>query len=200
MNIEVQRFSGSDIRRYIPELARLRLSIFRDYPYLYDGDLQYEERYLSTYLRSDLAVMVVAFDEGRIIGASSGMPLEQETDEIKMPLIAAGFNPEAVFYFGESLLEKPYRGQGVGHRFFDVREQHAHEAGRFTHTAFMAVQRTDDHPRKPKIYSPLDQFWKKRGYTPRPDITTQYAWKDLDEPTESLKPMMFWIRSTKLSL
>jgi hypothetical protein len=34
---------------YIPELARLRMEIFHEYPFLYAGDVEYEYRYLKKY-------------------------------------------------------------------------------------------------------------------------------------------------------
>lgn len=42
-NIHVVRKSGTDLIPYIPELARLRIQVFRDFPYLYDGTLDYEK-------------------------------------------------------------------------------------------------------------------------------------------------------------
>ncbi len=194
MKTTVRTFTGSAILPYIDELARLRIRIFRHYPYLYDGDMEYETRYLSNYLKSELTVMVLAFDGSRVVGASSGMPISLEAEEIQRPMIQAGIDPGTVFYFGESLLEEPYRGQGTGHRFFDERERHALEAGPFSVTTFMVVQRPDNHPRKPKGFIPLDTFWTKRGYTPRPHLVTEFAWKELDEATESAKPMMFWAK------
>jgi len=46
--IEIVRVTGADLERWISELARLRIRVFRDWPYLYDGDADYEARYLRT--------------------------------------------------------------------------------------------------------------------------------------------------------
>jgi len=56
------------------------------------------------------------------------------------------------------------------------------------------VERPTDHPRRPPDYVPLDAFWQKRGYRKHPDFTTTFSWKDLDETTETAKPMTFWIK------
>jgi len=37
-DIRIKRYSGAALQQYIPELARLRIEVFRDFPYLYDGD------------------------------------------------------------------------------------------------------------------------------------------------------------------
>jgi hypothetical protein len=37
-NIRIERWSGKDLEKYISDLARLRIEVFHDFPYLYDGD------------------------------------------------------------------------------------------------------------------------------------------------------------------
>ncbi len=194
MTIQIKTVTGEAIQPYVMDLARLRMDIFRDYPYLYEGSLDYEERYLIPYLRSPDTVMVLALDGDRVVGAASGMPLEIETDEVKRPFLQAGIPVDEVFYFGESLLYKPYRGHGIGHRFFDEREKHARSCGAYRKTAFFAVQRPEDHPLRPEGYRPLDDFWKKRGYVPRPDLMTTFEWLDVGDTRETGKPMMFWMK------
>ncbi len=195
MAVTIKTVSGPSIKPYIAELARLRIKIFRSFPYLYDGDMAYEKKYLATYLRSDESVMVIVIYDKQVVGASSAMPLDLAADEFKKPFIQAGIDPGQVFHLGESVLEEAYRGYGLGHVFFDERERYAHEIGRFSMAAFCAVQRSDNHPRKPSDYIPLDVFWTGRGYTPRPDLMTHFSWKDLDEDQESEKPMMFWVKN-----
>lgn len=192
--IRIERWSGKDLERYIPELARLRIEVFREFPYLYDGDYEYEEKYLKTYINSPDSVIVLAFDGDQVIGASTAIPLKYETDEVKKPFIELGYDANRIFYCGESVLNKKYRGLGIGVRFFKEREAHAQELGGFEHICFCCVERPVDHPRRPADYVPLDQFWNKRGYFKHPELQTIYTWKDLDEDTESPKPMTFWLQ------
>ena len=42
MNITIQVVTGSAIAPYVDDLARLRMQVFRDFPYLYDGTYEYE--------------------------------------------------------------------------------------------------------------------------------------------------------------
>lgn len=194
MELITKSYSGKSIYPYIKDLAKLRMEIFRDFPYLYQGSQAYEENYLSTYLRSEETIIVIVKDGDRVVGASSGLPLSMETEEVVEPFKGSDIQPEEVFYFGESLLMKPYRGKGLGHVFFDERERHARELKRFRYTAFFAVQRSEKHPLRPNNYKPLNAFWRKRGYEMRPDMISYYSWQDIDQPTETRKPMMFWIR------
>ncbi len=193
-NIHIERKSGADLQRYIAELARLRIEVFREFPYLYDGDLSYEEKYLQTYINCPESVIVLAFDEDHIIGASTAIPLKYETEEVKRPFVEQGYNPDEVFYCGESVLNNQYRGLGLGVKFFEQREAHAAALGGFKHLCFCCVERPVDHPRRPANYVPLDQFWNRRGYFKHPELKTTYTWKDLDEDHETPKPMTFWLK------
>ncbi|AXJ00369.1 hypothetical protein CYPRO_1104 [Cyclonatronum proteinivorum] len=190
---ETEIARGADIAQYIPVLAWLRITVFHEFPYLYDGSDEYEREYLKTYLRSNESLFVLAKDHNKVIGAASGMPLKLETDEVQAPFLAKGINPEEVFYFGESVLLKQYRGLGIGKVFIREREKHALSLG-YRFTAFCGVQRPDNHPRKPAGYRNLHSFWEMMGYRMQPDMRTTFSWQDLDENTSSAKEMMFWMK------
>lgn len=193
-NISIIRRSGAALLPYIPELARLRIEVFRDFPYLYDGTLDYEQKYLQTYIDNPDSVIVLALDGERVVGASTAIPMKYETDELKKPFVEQGYDLDHVFYCSESVLNKAYRGLGIGVRFFEEREAHAAELGGFRHITFCCVERPVYHPRRPADYAPLDGFWNKRGYVKHPELKTHYVWKDLDDDEETPKPMTFWLK------
>ncbi len=195
MTIKLQTLTGSDINPYIDDLAQLRIEVFRSFPYLYDGDMAYERKYIDTYSRSPRSLFVLARDGDRVVGAATGIPMADETKEFKQPFIDHGYNPEAIFYFGESVLLPAYRGQGIGVAFFEHREGYARDLGTFTHCCFCAVERPADHPLRPAGYQPLDGFWQNRGYRKAPELNTTYRWKDVGEDVETAKPMTFWLRA-----
>ncbi len=184
----------AEIPGALPDLARLRIAVFRAWPYLYDGDEAYEARYLATYAESPGAVVVAARDGERIVGAATGAPLGEHDAAFAAPLVAHGYDPGEVFYCAESVLLPEYRGQGAGHAFFDLREAHASALGH-RYAAFCAVIRPADHPARPADYRPLDAFWRARGYRPLDGATASYGWRDLGDAAESLKPMQIWIRA-----
>jgi len=168
--------------------------VFRDFPYLYDGDIDYEKKYLQTYINCPESVIVIAFDGDKVVGASTAIPMKYETDELKKPFVEQCYNLDEVFYCSESVLDKNYRGLGIGVRFFEQREAHANDLGGFKYICFCCVERPADHPRRPADYVPLDQFWTKRGYVKHPELHTTYIWKDLDDVNETPKPMTFWLK------
>ena len=160
MTVHVIELTGENLESAIPALANLRIQIFREWPYLYDGDLAYEEAYLKRFRKADRAFLAVAKDGEDIVGAATAAPLSGEEYAFKNPFESAGYDTTKIFYFAESLLLPAYRGRGIGHQFFDAREAHARSFDTYTHTAFCAVVRTESHPKKPQHYHPLDGFWQ----------------------------------------
>lgn len=193
--IQITRLSGEAIRPCLPEVARLRIGVFREYPYLYDGSEAYERDYLQVYVEAARSVVVLAIKDGEIIGASTGLPLEEADEAFRKPFEESGIDPRDVFYFGESILKPSERGQGIGHRFFDEREAHAREHG-FSVTAFCAVERQPDHPMKPADYRANDAFWNKRGYVKTPSLCAELDWKQVDEPQQEVcNSLVFWTKN-----
>jgi hypothetical protein len=169
--------------------------VFRAFPYLYDGDETYERRYLQTYVRSAKAAVIVATDDDTIVGASTCLPLTDETEDIQAPFRNRGIDPASIFYFGESVLRQTYRGQGLGIGFFHAREAHATAVSRCDFAAFASVVRPPDHPARPAAWQPLDAFWTRRGYVRRPELLCHLSWKDIGDADETEKPLMFWLKS-----
>ena len=193
--------SGTCLVDYAPVLADLRIRVFREYPYLYDGSMAYEQEYLETYMASGLAMAVLVLDDEtfKVVGASTGIPMSEETEEFRQPLVEAGFNTEALFYFGESVLLPEYRGQGVYREFFQRREQYVvglnQDGNRYTGMCFCAVERPLNHPLRPQGYQPLDEIWQHFGYRQLDGLRMAFDWKDVDQVSETSHLMSYWIKA-----
>jgi GNAT superfamily N-acetyltransferase len=155
--------------------------------------LDYESRYLRSYASSERSLVVIARDGSSVVGASTALPATEHDEEVASAFRAAGIDPNEVYYFGESVLRAGYRGRGIGHAFFDQRERRARELG-FKLASFCAVVRPPDHRQKPADYVPHDAFWTKRGFSKRPELQAEFAWRDLGDAHETRKPMVFWIK------
>lgn len=195
MNIRIETIVGESLIRYLSDLATLRIVVFREWPYLYDGSREYEEQYLRCYL-NDQAMVAIAFHGAQVVGASTAMPLCSHSELTSPDFALLNVPPQSVYYFGESVLLAPYRGQGVGHRFFDEREAYGLNLG-FDWAAFCAVERPVDHPMRPSNYVPHDAFWGKRGYQRHPELVTHFGWKDVGDDQETSKPMVFWLKKLR---
>jgi GNAT superfamily N-acetyltransferase len=170
------------------------MSVFREYPYLYDGSEAYEAEYLRTYTASGKAIAVLARDGDTIVGASTGIPLAAETEAFVRPFEALGLDPATVFYCGESVLLPGWRGRGVYRAFFEAREAYARGLGGMSWMSFCGVVRPENHPLRPPQWEPLDAVWRRFGYAPEPKLRTNYAWKDIDQPASTEHPMQFWLK------
>jgi GNAT superfamily N-acetyltransferase len=196
MAVTVRALTRDEVETRFDEIAGLRITVFRAWPYLYDGDMDYERRYLETYIAAPGAFVCGAFDGDRLVGAATASPLAQHKEEFAGPFAARDLDVGDFFYFGESVLLPEYRRQGVGVRFFEEREAEARRQG-FSKCIFSAVVRRSDHPCRPKDYEPLDTFWRNRGYERIEGLQTSYSWRDLGDEAETAKPMEYWMRELK---
>ena len=193
MTLSYEILRGDAIDGALDALAHLRIEVFRAWPYLYDGDLDYERRYMASYRDGRDAILVVARAGDRIVGAATGTPMEEHADEFGAAIRAGGLDPAEIFYCAESVLLAEYRGQGAGHAFFDAREAHARALGRRT-SMFCSVVRPADHPMRDPDYRPLDGFWARRGYAPVEGMTASFSWRDIGDRSETAKTMQFWAK------
>lgn len=191
--LRLQNFHSSEIEPHLDALGALRISVFREYPYLYDGSLEHERDYLRVYLRSKGSLVVLAFDDDRVVGATTCLPMLDEGTEFQAAFVKAGYDLSTICYFGESILLPQYRGQGIGKAFFTRREAHVQALGLKLST-FCAVDRPDDHPLRPASHRPLDDFWRSQGYTKHPELQATFEWKEIGEEIESPKTLTFWTR------
>lgn len=193
MSLSFLTKQGSGIESVFEDLAKLRIAVFRDYPYLYEGYMEYEMEYLKIYAQSDHSFLFAIYDGDQMVGATTCIPLRDETADIREPFEKAGFNIDQIFYFGESILLNSYRGLGLGHRFFDARETYAGTFGTFKTACFCSVERIN-HPAQPVNYRPNDAFWIKRGYQKVPNLKATMEWPDIGETISTPKTMIFWMK------
>lgn len=190
--ITTRILTGEAVAGALDDLARLRIAVFRDWPYLYDGDEGYEREYLKAYTAPG-AVVVAAMDGDRMVGAATGAPMEDHAEDFAAAFADRAERLEEIFYCAESVLLPEYRGHGLGHAFFDGREAQGRALGR-RWSAFCSVIRPADHPARPKDYRPLDGFWRKRGYQPLPGVVANFHWRDLGDAGETTKQLQFWMK------
>ena len=191
--IRLQNFHGPDIEPHLDALGALRISVFHEYPYLYDGSLEYEREYLRTYVESAGSLVVLAFDGDSVVGATTCLPMRDEGPEFQAAFVQAGYDLDTICYFGESILLPDYRGRGIGRDFFTRREAHVQALGMRIST-FCAVDRPEGHPLRPAGYRPLDEFWTGQGYRKHPELRASFVWKEIGEEAESAKSLTFWLK------
>lgn len=192
--LRLLHFHGPELAPHLSALGALRLQVFREYPYLYEGTLDDERHYLQTYVESPSSLVVLAMDGEVAVGATTCLRMSEADAPFRTCFEQAGHDPALICYFGESVLLPTYRGHGIGKQFFAHRETHARALG--THTAaFCAVDRPSDHPQRPADYRQLDGFWQAQGYEKHPEWQATFIWKEIHETAESPKTLTFWTKS-----
>lgn len=187
--------SGSAIEYHLEDIAKLRIEIFKEFPYLYDGNIDYEKQYLETYVSSNKSLVILAYIENKLVGVSTCIAMNDSDDYFRCVFSKEGFNINKSFYFGESIVLKEFRGNKIGFEFFKKREQFARRIyPNIELIAFCSVDRPNNHGLRPKSYKSLNQFWSRLGYSIYRSAKVNYSWKDIDNESESLKQMSVWIK------
>ncbi len=192
-DIRYQTLHGAAICEQLQPLATLRLTVFRDWPYLYEGTLDYERQYLETYARCEQSIAVLAWDGAQCVGATTALPLRRAEGAMRAPFEQAALDIDNTLYFGESVVLGSHRGRGIGMAFFEQREAHARALG-LTRCTFCAVDRPDTHPLKPAAYTSNDAFWIRRGYTRQAGLQCSFDWLDLGESAPTPHQLTYWLR------
>jgi GNAT superfamily N-acetyltransferase len=193
-DIHVRSFTGSGLKPYLHSVAKLRMDVFREYPYFEEPDLDRETQTLRKIFSHRESIGVVIFDNTTIVGASIGYPLALEEPFLQKPFKERRMEIDSYFTFGDSVLLKAYRGRGIGHHFFDAREAHVAHHKKYKHICFCFPEHFETDPKAPKDFIPLSDFWRKRGYTQHPEMKGTLSWKTIGEAQPSEKQMVYWIK------
>ncbi|ABB30741.1 GCN5-related N-acetyltransferase [Geobacter metallireducens RCH3] len=185
--------TGPAVIPHLSEIARLRITIFEEYPYLYKGSREIETKYLRAYADTPDACVFVVRDGDAIIGAGTGVPLHGEPATFTAPFAGSPFSLDTIYYLGEVLFLPGYRGQGLGSRLLKEFEEHIRSLGRYRHLACATIERPEDHPLRPGDYHPIDGYLIKAGFIRHPELSVTLPWPNLEgEVTDNT--MVFWVK------
>ena len=120
MSYNIHRVTPENLPKYLETLAHLRIAIFREWPYLYEGSLAYEKEYLQTYLNSPDSLLILAKNDAEVVGAISGLPISQAIPATQTPFIKAQRPLESLYYLGEILLLPNHRHKGIGTKLYKL--------------------------------------------------------------------------------
>lgn len=190
--MEIEVIGGEKIRDVIDELGNFRITIFKEYPYLYDGDLDYERKYLSRYSSISDSILLLVRDKEGILGASTGIPIVNDEPEFTEPF--KDKNIGEIFYIGELMIRKDNRSKGIGtlllKNMLDLINKN-----QFKTVCLYTVDRGNSHPLKPDFYQSPDSLWRKFGFEKHSSHIVYFSWRDLGNVAETEKPMNVWIKN-----
>lgn len=189
--ISEQLLTGAAIADALDDMATLRLDIFPEYPYLYQGRREDELKYLGTYAEAPDTCIILAYDGDTVIGAVAGMPLIHEGAQMLEAFAGTTSPLNEIYYVGELLFRPAYRNCGLGQKLLARLESQIRSLGRYGTLTCATVERPDDHPLRPRDYIPITKFLARTGFVRLPGLTTHFTWRETDSIVRD-HPMQFW--------
>lgn len=190
----LQIIYGTQIEKHIEPLGCFRIEIFSQFPYLYDGEMEYERKYLARYAASPQSFLIFCEDELGLVAACTGTPLQNADEEFRVAFCDEDI--EQTYYIGELMVRRGFRGMGIGPKLLTAAIKEIGAMG-FKKVSLCAVDRPQDHPMRPSDYVSPDGLWEKFGFEKLRDKKVYYHWRDLGEAAESEKPMSIWVLTLK---
>ncbi len=196
---EIKLFKGKDIEPFLDEIGSLRVKVFREFPYLYDGDLETERKYIAEYAKSDKSVLIAAFVDKQIIGFVTGTALDSGLEIIRTAYEL--FNSRSLiannyYYIGEIIILEEYRSFSLSLELIKQIGTFAKNSG-YTSLCFLTVIREAGHPLKPAHYRSTAKLWEFYK-AKKMNMSVDYEWKTLINSSESMmqtNKLEFWERS-----
>ncbi len=185
--------SGPAIAEVLEVLATLRLDIFLEYPYLYQGRREDERAYLRSYAEKPDAGVLLAYEDEAVIGAATGMPLIHEDAQLQDAFADTALPLDTLYYVGELLFLPAYRNGGLGQQLLAQMENRIRAFGRYRALTCATIERPDDHPLRPRDDIPITRFLARTGFVRLPGVVTHFAWRETDGVTRD-HVMQFWIK------
>jgi len=192
--ISEKLLTGAAIAGALDALASLRLDIFPEYPYLYQGRREDELAYLRTYADKPDAAVILACDGDAVIGAATGMPLIHEDAQLLDAFADSDLPLDDIYYVGELLSRPDYRHGGLGQKLLAKMDSHICSLGRYRNLTCATVERHDNHPLRPTDYIPITRFLARTGFVRLPGIITHFEWRETDGEKRN-HAMQFWLKA-----
>lgn len=197
--MDINIYCGVKLKKYIDTVSMLRIKIFKEFPYLYEGELNYERSYLEGYCQDPYSMLAVALINGNVVGVSTGIPLLSSStiiSDAKKVFSQKNVDINDYYYYGEVMILPEFRGQGIIKKLYSAQDELIKTWG-FNHVSILTVVRENNHPLKPRGYKSSDKMWRYLGFI-RNNLTIQYSWPTL-QPDNSVKDTIntleFWTKS-----
>lgn len=201
ITFQTKKFSECS-EQEITQLAHMRATYFKEYPYLYDGSLDYEENYLGEYKEKAIdGYLVQAFheknSEKKLVGILTGCgfcsDIEIVRDGAKL-FEEKNISTQDRYYLGEAIIIPEYQHKKILPRMLYKLGQKVIQLQKYTSLCFLTVIREENDARKPEGYKSTDQLWGKLGCY-KADVTCSFEWPTImpDKSVQNIfNDVEFW--------
>jgi predicted acetyltransferase len=188
---------GKELLSHLPELAKLRAIIFREYPYLYEVDPTFETSYLHLFANAPNTILVVAKMKDQVIGILSGLPLMYAQKEIQQAFDLSDREMGQHYALCEILVAKEHRSKRIGSLLYNEFESHLKKMNLYKKLVLWQIIKNLHDPKRPSDYFSLDHFWHKNGFIKQPNLHCDLKWKEISQKEETLHRFEFWEKDLK---
>lgn len=186
-------------------LAQMRITYFREYPYLYEGTTEYEINYLEEYKEKALdAYLIQAFDEGQLVGILTGCAFTSDIGVVRdgaRLFKTDRFPIEQYYYIGEAIIIPEYQNQKILPRLLYRLVNEVKKLNKYQSLCFLTVVRQDNDSQKPLDYRSTDNLWEKLGCQ-RAGVKASFEWPTImdDNSVKNIfNEIEFWTYTPGLS-
>lgn len=196
-SFSMKTFKGESITPFLKDITDLCITIYKEYPYCYEGTEEEYFPFIEYYALSDNGIASLLFDNDRPVGIAIGMPMSEMREKYREPFTKA--RPyedfDKLFYLGEFLLLKNYRGRGLGKEMYLEIERSVKENENLKKICFCKIDESNQIHLESENYKPLDGFWEKIGFNKCDDITVIVHWQNVGEVDDSPHKLVYWLKS-----
>lgn len=191
-------FTGKDVQAIVPFIAQQRVSEFREYPYLYEGNIAEDTEHCQWFAQLPHSAVAVAYLAGKPVGFISSTSFADFDVHFKGSIALFennGLDPHNFIYIPEAIIMPEHRGKSLTEKLHALIEKHAKSLG-YKGICF-AEESHDKHPLKPATYKGLEGLFLRAGYT-KTQMIIKFPWLTI-QPDGSLKDedheLCYWIKN-----
>lgn len=206
MNVKIKILVGKETYRYCDLISQMRLDAFQEYPYLYNGNMNYEkeEEYVRQYSKDNKSTLAIATIDEKIIAIITGIPLVSDSEivsDARTAFSENGINSEDYYYLGEFITLPEYQGKGIANKLL-LAQQELLKKWRFKYACLATVIRPTNHPLRPVNYKPTDDIWQKWGFR-KNSIVLKHSWPTIQPDgtvKQEINELQFWVNQLDKSI
>ena len=200
-DFKIKILQGTQLTLLDTFIAKQRLAVFKEYPYLYRGTFSEEYAYLGWFLKLPHTAVAVAYRQDEPVGFLTGTSFTDFDEHFEGTIDLfkkAGFDHTLYYYFGEVIILPEYRGLGLSKQLFAAMENYVRTKTSFSKACFVCEEH-EQHPLKPKDYKELSVLWLRFGYK-KTDLPVYFNWPTIQQNGQTKEQehvMNYWIKNLR---